>query len=389
MEIRKFSPQRRVAFFLLNLGAGGVERVVTTLLPEFSKMGVEYIVICLNGSDSFYPITEAANIYSLRDLYDTNKSFHPSIFFHLFAPFLLGNLLWSERIDCVLSFLPLPNLLNVLCSLWSRRKRHILLSERASPRELLNASKWYLRLVYRLSIKYAYPLADHVIAISSGIKEDLIRLGVPGSKISVIYNPIKVDSDGDSLIDCGSKPIEAKYFLCVGRHEYQKGFDVAIKAFKLLISANNAFSDYKLLIVGTGSRTSSLALLVHQLFLDDHVVFIHQSKTVQALMAGAEMFWFPSRFEGFGNVLTEAILSKVLICSTDCRHGPREILVHYDGLLARPDSVHDFYANLCRLLSLPRLKRATLIEESYTSLYRFEPSKIAGEYYSCIFSYGC
>ena len=155
---------------------------------------------------------------------------------------MLGNLLFKEKINYVQSFLPLPNLINVACSVWAIKRRRIVISERASPRKLMQCSNWYLRTGYRLSIRYVYSLADHVIAISSGIKDELIGLGVEKKKISVIYNPLSIASGYENLTEHESKVIREKFFLCVGRHEYQKGIDVAIKAFKLLISNDDKLS---------------------------------------------------------------------------------------------------------------------------------------------------
>ncbi len=378
--------EKRVAFFLLNLSAGGVERVVSTLLPEFSRLNVTYIVICLNKPDPFYAIPKESQVFSLREYFDKRMSSLPSICFYFIAPFLLGNLLFKERINYVQSFLPLPNLINVVCGVWANKTRRIVISERASPRELMQCSNWYLSTGYRLLIRHVYTLADHVIAISSGIKDELIGLGVDKRKISVIYNPISIPSGYEHLTKRESKIIREKFFLCVGRHEYQKGLDVAIKAFKLLISNNENLSNFKLVIVGRGSLTKKLILLVAELKLDKDVIFIEKSNAIHTLMKHAEMFWFPSRFEGFGNVLVEAMSSRALICSTDCRHGPSEILSAYQGLLAKPDSIYDFYTNCCQLLNMPPVQRTSLIEKSHVSLKRFDLSMITRAYLDCIFS---
>jgi glycosyltransferase involved in cell wall biosynthesis len=378
-------PKGTVGLFLLNLGAGGVERVISTLLPEFSRQGLSYIVICLYDSEPFYSIPRDCKVFSLRDLFDTRFLGAPSWMFHILAPFILNRLLTNEDIDCVQSFLPLPNLINIIASKLTTRKRRISLSERCTPIELIERSKWLLKAIYYFAIRYAYGCSDNIIAISSGIKNDLVKLGVSEEKIAVIYNPI---SPHDDCGDRSQKEVEVakyRYFLCVGRHEPQKGFDIAIKTFRLLISSNQDLATYRLVIVGKGSCSKDLVTLVDRLDLNGQVIFIEKSTRIHALMAGAEMFWFPSRFEGFGNVLVEALSSGVLICSTDCRHGPAEILTSYKGWLAKPDSVYSFYANCCTLLALDESERKFLIEEAKASLERFSLTLIASSYIECIF----
>ena len=146
----------KVAFFLLNLGAGGVERVISTLLPEFSKQGLNYIIICLNSSKSFYTIPAGCKLFSLRDIFKTRFPLLPSYLFYFLAPFLLNELLFREYIASVQSFLPIPNLMNIIASRFSNRKRRICLSVRASPKDLMKKSKWQLRLIYYIIIKYLW-----------------------------------------------------------------------------------------------------------------------------------------------------------------------------------------------------------------------------------------
>ena len=375
---------RTVAFLLLNLGAGGVERVIATLLPEFSKQGLCCVVICLNSSESFYPIPDGCKVFSLRSIFTGNNPARPSWMFPILAPFILNKLLSEHEVVCVQSFLPLPNLVNIIASMLTRIKRKVSLSERSSPKELIRTSRWHLKTVYYLVIRFLYKRADTIIAISSGIKSDLIELGVKEEKIKVVYNPNSPAADNTARSDEEKRLASYKYFLCVGRHEHCKGIDIAIKSFRMLISNNRELADFKLVIVGRGTCSRELFLLAHRLGLDGQVIFIEKSTSIHALMAQAEMFWFPSRFEGFGNVLVEAMSSGALICSTNCCHGPKEILTAYGEWLATPGSISSFYSKCYSLLQLKQSEKESLIRESRSSLGRFNIALIAYAYIECI-----
>lgn len=172
-----------------------------------------------------------------------------------------------------------------------------------------------------------YPLNDGFITVSKGIAEDLINVfGVPERKIHVVYNPVVtpelilrskeaanhpwLDSDGPAVI------------LSTGRLEPQKDYPILIQAFAKM----RAKRECRLIILGEGKERSKLESLVETLNIQEYVSFSGFVPNPYVYMAKADLFVLSSAWEGFGNVLVEAMACGLPVVATDCPSGPREIL---------------------------------------------------------------
>lgn len=172
-----------------------------------------------------------------------------------------------------------------------------------------------------------YPRADGVIAVSRGVADDLIdNIGLPSSRIRVIYNPV-VPANLETLIQVpaphpwlqdGRPPV----ILGVGRLERQKDFPTLLHAFARM----NGQRAYRLIILGEGSQRDMLIALAGELGIAEAVALPGHVPNPYAYMARCALFVLSSRWEGFGNVLAEALAAGLPVVSTDCPSGPREIL---------------------------------------------------------------
>lgn len=182
-----------------------------------------------------------------------------------------------------------------------------------------------IRLLKRMK-KYL-PLNDGIIAVSRGVAEDLIcLLDLPRERVKVIYNPVINDDidylaqqkPGHSWFEKTSPPI----ILSAGRLHPQKDFPTLLKAFALVSKDKPC----RLMILGEGEERNKLEALVCELQLQGRVVFPGQVANPYAYMAQSRLFVLSSAWEGFGNVLAEALAVGTPVVSTDCPSGPREIL---------------------------------------------------------------
>jgi glycosyltransferase involved in cell wall biosynthesis len=123
--------------------------------------------------------------------------------------------------------------------------------------------------------------------------------------------------------------------LGVGRLEKQKDFPTLIHAFAKVRQQHPA----RLMILGEGSEHSHLDSLVQELGLVEDVVFGGFVANPYAYMAQAAVLVLSSAWEGFGNVLVEAMAAGTPVVSTDCESGPAEILANgqYGKLVAVGD----------------------------------------------------
>jgi glycosyltransferase involved in cell wall biosynthesis len=175
-------------------------------------------------------------------------------------------------------------------------------------------------------MRVLYKRTKAVVTVSKGVAEDLKSLGLNSKNFKVIYNPMDIadikkkakEDPKHEWLENKSQPI----LLGVGRLTYQKDFAMLIKAFSKICKNTDA----RLIILGEGEERKNLQKLVNKLGLQDHVDMPGFVDNPYAYMSKAEVFVLSSRYEGFGNVLVEAMACGTPVVSTNCPVGPSEIL---------------------------------------------------------------
>jgi glycosyltransferase involved in cell wall biosynthesis len=147
--------------------------------------------------------------------------------------------------------------------------------------------------------------------------------GLPLKKLVTIYNPIKpsqrsrIDNDDEHRIR-GDTPT----ILGAGRLVDEKDFSTLIRAFSRVRSERSS----RLYILGDGDNRSSLIKVAENCGVKNNVYMPGFVEDPFAYMKLADVFVLSSRWEGFGNVLVEAMACGTPVISTDCPNGPAEIL---------------------------------------------------------------
>lgn len=247
----------------------------------------------------------------------------------------LRKIIRETKPDLIFSFMWEPNLLNVLAGLGTRRKTVI--SERVAISKNLKdlfGRGVKLRLA-RKAISILYRRSSRIIAVSHGIKRELILLGIPEDRIVVIHNPVDIQQ----IESMSLEKIDAvrPYIIYVGRLEQQKNVPSLIRAFYLL--KDRLCID--LMILGKGKKGEELSELCRDLKISDRVHFLGFEKNPYKYIRNAEVFVLPSDFEGFPNVILEAMVCGVPVVSTNCPYGPGEIITDGEnGLLVPVGDVH-------------------------------------------------
>jgi glycosyltransferase involved in cell wall biosynthesis len=227
--------------------------------------------------------------------------------------------------------------------------------------------KIHRRLINKLlSLK-----TDAYIANSYAVKDTIIKDHLlVDKKIFVLYNSINFNSLDVLPLDLnksfGIK--EKNIILGVGRLVEQKNFDLLIKAFAYLKQHN--INNIALVIVGDGSKRTTLKNLATKLGIKDNTYFIGYRKDVGALMLSSKVLAMPSAYEGFGNVLLEA-----LYCQLPAVVSPfvPAIEVAKDACLISPNNHAAIAENIKKVLFDSHL-RDKLIQEGQKvcSLLSFE-----------------
>ncbi|HWA47896.1 MAG TPA: glycosyltransferase [Dongiaceae bacterium] len=343
-----------IALFLHGLSAGGVQRSTMNLAGELIRRGHRIDIVCCTdkGAGRAMMPVEAA-LWPLRR--QTRLGYAPlawraqpaarrlmmkPVILPLFpqkAMFYLPALaayLAEQRPDALISADTYCN----IGAIWARElagvNTRIVVSERNTLSvqlqrpERRNAWRW--RHVPQL-IGATYPLADGIVSVSDGVGDDLSALcGVPRHAITTIYNPVHF---GTGLEQRAAEPVEHPWLqpgeppllLAVGRLVKPKDFATLIRAFAILRHMRPA----RLLILGEeqerGERARLLSL-ARALGVGADIDLPGAVANPYAYYRRAAVFVLSSYREGLGNVLIEALACGCPVVSTDCPHGPVEIL---------------------------------------------------------------
>ena len=231
----------------------------------------------------------------------------------------LRRTLANERPDAVLSFIDTSNVMTLLACMGLRLR--VIVSERSN-----GAASARIPWVWRSLRLATYWRAAAVVAQTPDAARGIAKLC--GIKAIAIPNPLralpKSESRRESMV------------LAVGRLSHEKGFDLLIRAFA---GIGREFDHWRLVVIGDGPDRSALQRLSGQLQLGDRVEFRPPVKDIELWMSRAGLVVQPSRFEGFPNVVLEAMGMGAAVISADCRSGPAEIIK--DGVNGRLVPVED------------------------------------------------
>jgi glycosyltransferase involved in cell wall biosynthesis len=236
------------------------------------------------------------------------------------------------------------------------------------------------RALVRAWIRFAFPRADRVVAVSDAVKRDLVeRFGIPAPKIIVLENPL--DRSAVRRLATEAPPAElaadgAQRVVAVGRLTRIKGFDVLVNAFARLPESVNA----RLFIVGEGEERAGLETLILRTGVAARVHLLGAQQNPWRIMARADVFVLSSHTEAFPNVIGEAMTLGVPVIATECSGGVRAYLADGEcGVLVPPDDVDALSAALVRLLGdAPR--RAELRERGMARVRDFDVIRAVRNY---------
>jgi glycosyltransferase involved in cell wall biosynthesis len=184
------------------------------------------------------------------------------------------------------------------------------------------------------------PFAAGVVAVSDGVAGDVSAAsGIRRDRISVIYNPTIGPGFAARLAEPATHPwfheSGPPVFVTAGRLVPQKDHAALLRAFA--VHRRRAAS--RLMILGAGPLEAELRRLAAELNITESVAFIGFVPNPLPYMREASAFLLTSRYEGFGNVIVEAIGCGTPVVAFDCPFGPAEILAHgrYGRLVAPGD----------------------------------------------------
>ena len=321
----------KIAFLLPSLKGGGVQRQYINLAHEFLARGHRVDMLLLDASSPAFSNLPAWNLVDLKSR---------RVFASLPA---LMRTLRLLRPDYLISAQTHVNALAALARGWIGAPPKLMVTEH---NHLTTAARNAFRFADRLRpwmAKWLYPRADWVVAVSASVADDLAQTaGLPRERIRVIYNSVALEEverlAAEPLDHPWFAPGEPPVVLAVGRLTAQKAYPDLLDAFARLRSRRAV----RLLILGEGEERPRLREQIERLGLTRDAAMPGFVSNPFAYMRRAALLALSSHWEGFANVVVEALACGTPVVSTDCPSGPGEILAH--GKFGRLTPVGDIAA---------------------------------------------
>ena len=307
----------RITIFVPTLHGGGAERVAIDLAREFVRSGHEtdLSVGTLAGAELRGEVHASVNLIDL----DCAR-------LRLAVPRFARHLR-DRRPDAVLSLMSHTNAVAAAAVASVFPRPRLVVSEHNNRSEALLELPYRHRLVMRGAMWWTFRRADAVVGVSRGVTEDLVaNFGVDRVKAVSIHNPVNAGRltatsgrpSGHPWLDSDGEPV----ILSAGRLEPQKDFSRLIHA----VADVRARHPVRLIILGDGPQRVALESIARQRGVAEAVDLPGFVDNIGAFLAAADVFVLSSIREGFANVVAEALVVGTPVVSTDCPHGPAEIL---------------------------------------------------------------
>jgi glycosyltransferase involved in cell wall biosynthesis len=309
---------------LPDLNGGGAERVALTLAQDLLVQGHEVDIVLTHSGGELIPLVPTgARLFELKAKRFRHALLRLMSYFRERRPQATHALMWPVTIVTIFAHRLARNPGRLVVSEHTTLSGHYGNDKKAMSRIRRSTSLWY-------------GAADARICVSEGAARDLVALsGLPRDKFDVIYNPVVPPA----IMPVGSDTLRSLWpgggarILSVGSFKAAKNHALLIRAFAKVAQQLAA----SLLILGEGQLRNDMEALVEELGVADRVNMPGFAVDPWPMYASADVFVLSSDYEGYGNVLLEAMHSGLTVVSTDCENGPREILD--DGRYGRLVSV--------------------------------------------------
>ena len=350
----------KLAIIVHSFTGGGAEKIAVNLANYYATSDKDVDLVVFDNQGPYVSsINERVNVVDLKVAPRRYWPYRLGTYRALIRYFKIAQPVY------VLSMIDFVNVITGISSYFWRPRR-VVFRQANTLDDIRRRGRGY-QLFYDCLLKVAYRKADRIIANSPDTKLDLLlhRI-IPESKTVVIQNPVLPLNHQELLAEDINEPWlnDNSFFvvLGVGRLYYQKNFSFLIRAFSEVYAADNRA---RLIILGEGEEYRELSALVKELGLSNFVKIIEFQENVYPFYAKAHVFALSSRWEGFGNVLVEAISAGTSVVSVNCPGGPKMILENSKyGRLIKPGDRKGFSSAILEEFDLPLVSSEVLIERS-------------------------
>lgn len=325
-------PEMHIALFMADLGGGGTQRRLLRLAEAFVNSGHSVDLVVASGVGAFCErVPDATRLVALdggtagTTGLQRRRGIRAAV-----AARPLARYLQAEQPDVLLSSSNPANLAALVAREHGVRRRRavpVAICVNVDLKAALAGRTFLHGRLLRAMMRKHYPRAAAVIANSRGVADSVASVaGVAPERIVTIPNPVDCAAirrqSAAPLAHPWLAPGAPPLILAVGKLKPQKDFETLLRAFARLRATRPA----RLMILGEGEQRARLTRRSEELGLAGAVELPGFAGNPHAWMAHSALFVLSSRWEGFSNVLAEALAVGCPVVSTDCPSGPAELL---------------------------------------------------------------
>lgn len=364
----------RLLFLFAHLHKGGMQRAVSNIslaLPDNFEQYIGYF----GTENPGYPYKATQHCFALPG--NLNSSLLGKLGNLARRLYRLRQFVRNKHIDVVVSMGEAAN----IYSLFSRHGATTIITSRVALDESLQGNLVLMR-IYRWLVKLFYPYADQIVAVSEDLAKTMRIISQGRCDVRAIPNLYHADDiKAQARVELPKELAfleKEPFILNVGSLCYQKGQDDLLDIFSGIHARH---PDTYLVILGRGEWENKLKRQAAALGVGRWVIFIDFDLNPYRYMARARVFALTSRFEGFPNVLVEAMVCGAPIVAFDCPTGPEEILGSDSryGLLIRSRSNSEYVEAVCGLIRSEQ-QRSSFMEKSVTRSEEFSAAVVVAKW---------
>lgn len=343
----------RLALVISSLGGGGAERVISWLANHWASQGHNVFLITLDSPNKapFYPLNPCINLVQL-DVMNAASSGLLRLVNIAKRLFTLRQAIKKIAPARIVSFVDITNL-TTLIACWGL-KIPVVVSERVDPHH------HHLPFVYRVIRPFVYRLAKRIIVQTQAASHYFDK----SLSVEIIPNAVQ-PQENQAII----RP-EARAIVAVGRLCKQKNFGTLIQAF-----AQIDVPGLHLVIYGEGLLREELQRMTQDLGLAEKVSFPGSVSNILQEISKADIFVFPSLYEGFPNALAEAMALGLPVVASQCSGNTDLVQDGVNGRLFEAEDTQALTLILSELIG-DEAQRLRLGQNACKVVSQFEASHI-------------
>jgi glycosyltransferase involved in cell wall biosynthesis len=314
---------KKYLFVIDRLENGGAERQLVNVAKYLCENVTIYITSLHPPSEDMLSLIKKNNFIYIPISMSKGKYFYQRILgiFNLIKSLKL--VMRNHEIDRCISFLEWSNILSIIAV--KERKIPITINVRNYLSTQYGSRSLLVLYIAKVIISRFYICADKVLCNSSGIKKDLVdNFKIPSNLVGVIQNTYPIDTIRQYRLSTTTNNAQQhSYAFCTcGRLSDQKRFESLIMSFQSYIKKSQRKDS--LIIIGSGPNEDAIQNLI--VSSDADIKLVPHQENPYPIIASSDCFILHSAFEGFPNVLAEALIIGNDCISVDCMSGPREVL---------------------------------------------------------------